>query len=121
MRNCRSLNLRAIENCICGLRSIERNMRFILRTVYSTWDAGKIVNHTKVLIRIITPARAKGGIGNAPDNGNKKVIMDVSIYWRKHARDLRINTATHRREDKVRDCGIFAGPEGVHKVRFEVV
>ncbi len=34
LRNCRRLNLRAIENCICGLRSIERNMRFILRTVW---------------------------------------------------------------------------------------
>ncbi len=34
LRNSWSLNLRAIENCICGLRSIERNMRFILRTVW---------------------------------------------------------------------------------------
>jgi hypothetical protein len=35
LRNSLSLNLRAIENCICGLRSIGRKMRFILRTVYS--------------------------------------------------------------------------------------
>jgi hypothetical protein len=28
-----SFNLRAIESCICGLRSIERKMRSILRTV----------------------------------------------------------------------------------------
>jgi hypothetical protein len=33
LRNRQSGNLRAIENCICGLRSIERNMRFFLRTV----------------------------------------------------------------------------------------
>ncbi len=31
LRNSWSLNLRAIENCICGLRSIERKMRSILR------------------------------------------------------------------------------------------
>jgi hypothetical protein len=29
-----SVNLRAIENCIFSIRSIERNMRPILRTVY---------------------------------------------------------------------------------------
>jgi hypothetical protein len=29
-----SLNLRSIENCICGLRSIGRKMRSILQTVY---------------------------------------------------------------------------------------
>jgi len=34
LRNRQSGNLRAIENCICGLRSIERNMRSFLRTVY---------------------------------------------------------------------------------------
>ncbi len=33
LRNSWSLNLRAIENCICGLRSIGRKMRSILRTV----------------------------------------------------------------------------------------
>jgi hypothetical protein len=33
LRNSWSINLRAIENCICGLRSIERKMRSILRTV----------------------------------------------------------------------------------------
>ncbi len=33
LRNRQSGNLRAIENCICGLRSIERNMRSFLRTV----------------------------------------------------------------------------------------
>jgi hypothetical protein len=35
LRNRLSLNLRAIENSICGLRSIGRKMRSILRTVYS--------------------------------------------------------------------------------------
>jgi hypothetical protein len=34
LRNRQSGNLRAIENCICGLRSIERNMRSFLRTVW---------------------------------------------------------------------------------------
>jgi hypothetical protein len=34
LRNSWSLNLRAIENCICGLCSIGRKMRSILRTVY---------------------------------------------------------------------------------------
>jgi hypothetical protein len=34
LRNSWSLNLRAIENCICGLRSIGRKMRSILRIVY---------------------------------------------------------------------------------------
>ncbi len=34
LRNRQSGNLRTIENCICGLRSIERNMRSFLRTVY---------------------------------------------------------------------------------------
>ncbi len=34
LRNSWSLNLRAIENCICGLRSIGRKMRSILRTVH---------------------------------------------------------------------------------------
>ncbi len=34
LRNSWSLNLRAIESCICGLRSIERKMRSILRTVH---------------------------------------------------------------------------------------
>ncbi len=33
LRNSWSLNLRAIESCICGLRSIERKMRSILQTV----------------------------------------------------------------------------------------
>jgi hypothetical protein len=33
LHNGQSGNLRAIENCICGLRSIERNMRAFLRTV----------------------------------------------------------------------------------------
>ena len=33
-RNSLSLNLRALENCICGLRSIGRKMRSILRTVW---------------------------------------------------------------------------------------
>jgi hypothetical protein len=33
--NSLSLNLRAIENCICGLRSIGCKMRSILRTVWS--------------------------------------------------------------------------------------
>jgi hypothetical protein len=33
LRNRQSGNLRALENCICGLRSIERNMRSFLRTV----------------------------------------------------------------------------------------
>ncbi len=33
LHNRQSGNLRAIENCICGLRSIERNMRSFLRTV----------------------------------------------------------------------------------------
>ncbi len=30
----RSVNLRAIESCICSLHCIERKMRFILRAVY---------------------------------------------------------------------------------------
>jgi hypothetical protein len=34
LRNTRSLNLRAIESCVCSIRSIERKMRSILRTVY---------------------------------------------------------------------------------------
>jgi hypothetical protein len=34
LRNSQSGNLRAIENCICGLRSIERKMTAFLRTVY---------------------------------------------------------------------------------------
>jgi hypothetical protein len=33
LRNGQSGNLRAIENCICGLRSIKRNMRTFLQTV----------------------------------------------------------------------------------------
>ncbi len=33
LRNSWSINLPAIENCICGLHSIERKMRSILRTV----------------------------------------------------------------------------------------
>jgi hypothetical protein len=40
LRNPQSGNLRAIENCICGLRSIERNMRFFLRTVYRGYQRG---------------------------------------------------------------------------------
>ncbi len=36
LRNSWSLNLRAIESCICGLRPIERKMRSILRTVCKT-------------------------------------------------------------------------------------
>ncbi len=34
LRNTWSLNLRAIESCVCSIRSIERKMRSILRTVY---------------------------------------------------------------------------------------
>jgi hypothetical protein len=34
LRNSWSLNLRAIESCICGLRPIEHKMRSILRTVH---------------------------------------------------------------------------------------
>jgi hypothetical protein len=33
LRNTWSLNLRAIESCVCSIRSIERKMRSILRTV----------------------------------------------------------------------------------------
>ena len=36
LRNGWSVNLRAIENCIFSIRSIERNMRPILQTVYPT-------------------------------------------------------------------------------------
>jgi hypothetical protein len=38
LRNSWSLNLRAIENCICGLRSVGRKMRSILRTVHLDAD-----------------------------------------------------------------------------------
>jgi hypothetical protein len=38
LRNSLSLNLRAIENCICGLRSIGRKMRSILRTVQAVGE-----------------------------------------------------------------------------------
>jgi hypothetical protein len=38
LRNGWSVNLQAIENCIFSIRSIERNMRPILRTV---WFIGK--------------------------------------------------------------------------------
>jgi hypothetical protein len=34
LRNTWSLNLRAIESCVCSIRSIGRKMRSILRTVY---------------------------------------------------------------------------------------
>jgi hypothetical protein len=33
LRNTWILNLRAIENCVCSIRSIERKVRYILRTV----------------------------------------------------------------------------------------
>jgi hypothetical protein len=39
LRNSWSLNLRAIESCICGLRPIERKMRSILRTVWNAVGA----------------------------------------------------------------------------------
>jgi hypothetical protein len=44
--NRQSGNLRAIENCICGLRSIERNMRSILRTVWKGESERKVTLHT---------------------------------------------------------------------------
>jgi hypothetical protein len=44
LRNSCSLNLRAIENCICGLRSIGHNMRSILRTV---WAAESVIVCTR--------------------------------------------------------------------------
>jgi len=34
LRNTWSLNLRAIESCVCSIRSIESKMRFILQTVW---------------------------------------------------------------------------------------
>jgi hypothetical protein len=37
LRNRQSGNLRAIESCVCSIRSIERNMMSFLRTV---WDPG---------------------------------------------------------------------------------
>jgi len=37
LRNTWSLNLRAIESCVCSIRSIERKMRSILRTVHVFW------------------------------------------------------------------------------------
>jgi hypothetical protein len=36
-----SINLRAIENCICGLRCIERKMRSILQTVWH-WNINQV-------------------------------------------------------------------------------
>jgi hypothetical protein len=36
LRNRQSENLRAIENCVCSIRSIERNMTSFLRTVHVT-------------------------------------------------------------------------------------
>ncbi len=41
LRNSWSLNLRAIESCICGLRPIERKMRSFLRTVYINCQINK--------------------------------------------------------------------------------
>ncbi len=45
LRNRQSGNLRAIENCICGLRSIERNMRFF----YGQCPAGDGKNYNLFL------------------------------------------------------------------------
>jgi hypothetical protein len=39
LRNGWSVKLRAIENCFFSIRSIERNMRPILQTVYGTYAA----------------------------------------------------------------------------------
>jgi hypothetical protein len=40
-RNHQSGNLRAIESCVCSIRSIERNMMAFLRTVCNTLGGGK--------------------------------------------------------------------------------
>ncbi len=50
----------------------------------------------------------------------KESAVNVSSYWRKHARDLRINTAIPIRADKVSDCRILLDRKG-YRVRFDVV
>jgi hypothetical protein len=51
LRNGWSVNLRAIENCIFSIRSIERNMRPILRAVYCPPSAAKPVIENKHKLR----------------------------------------------------------------------
>jgi hypothetical protein len=48
LRNGWNVNLRAIENCIFSIRSIERNMRPILRTVQPMRDLGVLGSRKEV-------------------------------------------------------------------------
>jgi hypothetical protein len=57
LRNRQSGNLRTIENCICGLCSIERNMRSFLRTVCVHLLPGNFP-----LYGISSPTFSQGGI-----------------------------------------------------------
>jgi hypothetical protein len=50
LRNTWSLNLRAIESCVCSIRSIERKVRSILRTVNAIIGSFLLFFHT-VLIK----------------------------------------------------------------------
>ncbi len=52
LRNRQSGNLRAIESCVCSIRSIERNMMSFLRTVYSGHQSGKAPYHSLPLLRL---------------------------------------------------------------------
>jgi hypothetical protein len=51
LRNGWSVNLRAIEKCIFSIRSIERNMRSILRTVYPS-KTYRLVNISSFTVNI---------------------------------------------------------------------
>ncbi len=53
LRNSWSLNLRATESCICGLRPIERKMRSILQTVYCyiTVDLETRASENEILLK----------------------------------------------------------------------
>ncbi len=64
LRNSWSLNLRAIENCICGLCSIGRKMRSILRTVRSKsfFEVEIINDHLKLFSRNLWKCRWRKGL-----------------------------------------------------------
>jgi hypothetical protein len=59
--------LRAMENCICGLRSIERNMRPNLRIEYLVYE--------------VQAGSGVGGRGGQIMNSDQKVLPRQSICW----------------------------------------
>ena len=89
LRNTWSLNLRAIESCVCSIRSIERKMGPILRTVYLSSSGTKV--HVKLKASPYLSAARNHNILHVPDwtqkqervklaDENKLMACEAAVY-----------------------------------------